>query len=191
MEWVEGKQTLDVRIYLIVSVGIKPSLVHVVKALNKMNASRSLSLFRDNNLDLPQKIGHKGSRQVPWSPWCPFPLRNFSTKKEGLHIPRTRSLHRSTPSWRIENLSASLQDSKGQAHQEYSYAHKALSLSLSHTHTHSFSRANLELTPSKLVLRSKDVIKWHFGGLKVFFNVYVSRWVSTASRDSRELLFRD
>ena len=137
MKWVEGKQTLDVRIYLIVSVGIKPSLVHVVKALNKMNASRSPSLFRDNNLDLPQKIGHKGSRQVPWSPWCPFPLRNFSTKKEGLHIPaqgRYTVPHQAEGSKTYRRVFRTL---KGR-HTKNTATHTrhSLSLSLSHTHTH-------------------------------------------------------
>jgi hypothetical protein len=43
---VERKQTLDVRIYPMVSVGTKPSVVHVVEALTNGIASRLPSLFR-------------------------------------------------------------------------------------------------------------------------------------------------
>jgi hypothetical protein len=45
----EGKQTLDARIYLVVSIGTKPFLVHVVEALTKSIAFRSQSLFRDSS----------------------------------------------------------------------------------------------------------------------------------------------
>jgi hypothetical protein len=41
----EGKQTLDMMIYPVVSVGGKPQLIHVVEALTKSIASRSPSLF--------------------------------------------------------------------------------------------------------------------------------------------------
>jgi hypothetical protein len=41
----EGKQTLDARIYPMVSVGTKPPLVLVVEALTKSIAFQSPSLF--------------------------------------------------------------------------------------------------------------------------------------------------
>jgi hypothetical protein len=44
----ERKQTLGVRIYPVVLVGTKISLVHVVEALTKSIAFRSPNLFRDN-----------------------------------------------------------------------------------------------------------------------------------------------
>jgi hypothetical protein len=40
MEGDKGKQTLDTKIYPMVSVGRKPLLVHVVEALTKSIASR-------------------------------------------------------------------------------------------------------------------------------------------------------
>jgi hypothetical protein len=42
----EGKQTLDMQIYPVVSVGAKPPLVHIAEELTKSIASRSPSLFR-------------------------------------------------------------------------------------------------------------------------------------------------
>jgi hypothetical protein len=53
----ERKQTLDVRIYPVVSVGTKPSLIHVVEAHAKSIAFRLSSLFR-GSLDLPQRLDH-------------------------------------------------------------------------------------------------------------------------------------
>jgi hypothetical protein len=44
----EGKQTLDTMIYPIVSIGNKPPLVHIVKALTESIIFRSPSLFRDS-----------------------------------------------------------------------------------------------------------------------------------------------
>jgi hypothetical protein len=53
-----GKQTLDTKIYPVVSVGARPPLVHVVEALTKSIASQSPSLFQDF------LTRHQGSRQV-------------------------------------------------------------------------------------------------------------------------------
>jgi hypothetical protein len=44
----ERKQTLDARIYPVVSVGTKPPLVHVVEAVTMNIASRSPNLIRDS-----------------------------------------------------------------------------------------------------------------------------------------------
>ena len=43
----EGKQTLDTRIYHVVSVGSKLPLVHIVESLTKSIVSWSPSLFHD------------------------------------------------------------------------------------------------------------------------------------------------
>lgn len=53
----DGKQTLDVRVYPVVSVGTKPPLVHVVEALAKCIAFQPPSHFRDN-INLTQRLGH-------------------------------------------------------------------------------------------------------------------------------------
>jgi hypothetical protein len=53
----ERKQTVDARIYPVVSVGTKPPLVHAVEALTKSIASRSSILF-GTPLDLPQRLVH-------------------------------------------------------------------------------------------------------------------------------------
>jgi hypothetical protein len=53
----ERKQTLDVRIYPVVSVATKPPLVHVVEALTKNIASR-YQVSYGTPLDLPQRLGH-------------------------------------------------------------------------------------------------------------------------------------
>ena len=63
----EGKQPLDARVYPMISVDIKPPLVHIVESLNKSIASRQPSLFW-GPLDSPQRLGDQGSRQVLRSP---------------------------------------------------------------------------------------------------------------------------
>ena len=59
----EGKQTLNMRIYSMISVDTKAPLVHIGKSLTKSIAYRSPSLFW-KPLDLPQRLDHKGSHQV-------------------------------------------------------------------------------------------------------------------------------
>jgi hypothetical protein len=53
----ERKQSLNMMIYPVVSVGTKPPLVHIVEALTKSIASQSPNLFRDT-LNLTQRLGH-------------------------------------------------------------------------------------------------------------------------------------
>jgi hypothetical protein len=60
----ERKQTLDMKIYPVVSIGTRLPLVHVVEARTKSIASWPPSLFRDF-LDSPPRLSHQNSRQVP------------------------------------------------------------------------------------------------------------------------------
>jgi hypothetical protein len=124
---------------------------------------------------LPRRLGHQGSLQIPWSPYPDFHLGASPWKMGGLHVLRTWSstlLH--TPSRRVEDLLASLQDSKGSAYRDKVWftlepAHKAATL-----YSLTLSRANLALTFLWNVLRSKDVIKWHSSGLEVSSRVCVT-----------------
>ena len=81
----EEKQTLDTRIYLVITVGIKPPLVHVVEKLNKSTTSQPPSLFR-GPLDLPQWL-----TPSPLVTLIPLSTKELLQKGWGLHIPFIRS----------------------------------------------------------------------------------------------------
>jgi hypothetical protein len=85
-------------IYPVVSVGTTPS-PHCWSTPHKSVASRSPSLSQEHHL-----TSHKGSpRKHSPSSLMPPPLRSFSTKDGGLHIPHKKCLHHFTPSRRVED----------------------------------------------------------------------------------------
>jgi hypothetical protein len=83
----ERKQTLDARIYPVVSVGTEPLLVYVVESLTKSIVSRSPSIFRDSPW-LATK-----TRPLRLTPSTPVTLMLFSLwsfpRRRGL-VPRTK-----------------------------------------------------------------------------------------------------
>jgi hypothetical protein len=58
------KQTINVRIYPIISVTIEPSLVYVGEALIK-NIAPGHQVSSGTFLNLPQRLDHYGTHQVP------------------------------------------------------------------------------------------------------------------------------
>jgi hypothetical protein len=108
----EGKQTLEMKIYHVISIGIKPPLVHIVQALTKEYCfpvtECLLGLFLTRHQGLATK-----SLAMSLFTSMPYPLRSFSMKEGGLHIPAQSRHRRSTPSRRVDDLPASHQDSKG------------------------------------------------------------------------------
>src|SRR5688572_20835490 len=89
----EGKQTLDMKIYPVVSVGTKPPLVHVVEAL-----AQEYYFPITKSLPGHPLTYHKGSATKVHAKF-PDHLDVVSTKEllhevRGLHVPRTQS---STP----------------------------------------------------------------------------------------------
>jgi hypothetical protein len=79
------KQTFDARIYSVVSVGIKPPLVHIVEALTKSITFRSPNLFRDSSW-----LATKAHAKSPGYLDAPS-LRSFP-RRRGLLVPRTKLL---------------------------------------------------------------------------------------------------
>jgi hypothetical protein len=72
----------------VVSVGTKAPLVHIVKALHRrvlFPAGHQLS--PKSTTWLATKARHKGTRQAPLVTLMLPPLRSFSTKERGLHVP--------------------------------------------------------------------------------------------------------
>jgi hypothetical protein len=57
-------------IYLVLSLGTKLPLVHVVKALDTSLSLLGHQVTFNAQLDLPFRLGHKDTRQAPWSLWC-------------------------------------------------------------------------------------------------------------------------
>ena len=73
------------KIYPVISVSTKPSLVHVVETLNQeysFSATKSRPWFFLTR--------HKGYVKSSRSSWSRFSLRSFSMKDGGLHVPRTK-----------------------------------------------------------------------------------------------------
>ena len=84
---------------------------------------------------------------------------------------------RSTLSRRVDDLPASHQNSKDGWRTEIhdgSLKNQLTRLNTLLSHSLTLSRANLVVTISWIVLRSKDVIKWHSSGLEVFSGVGVA-----------------
>jgi hypothetical protein len=53
-----------------VSVGTKPSLVHVVEALTQEYCFRVTKSLPRAPLDSPQRLATYALAKLPWSPWC-------------------------------------------------------------------------------------------------------------------------
>ena len=106
------------------------------------------------------------------SPWPRFSLRSFSTKDGGLHVPCTKSstpLHTKPEGRRLAGEPAKL---KGwAAHQDIRMVHSRTTAQGSKSCLITHSRANLALTLTKLVLRTKDLIFMLLDGLEMFLGV--------------------
>ena len=146
-----------------------PPLVHIVEALNqeyRFSTTKSL----------PGTPWHATKAMPPRlapssrSPWPRFPRSNFSMK-DGVSMSLAQShLHRSTPSRRVDDLSANHQSSKGREHQGTRLVHTRTKAQGSNTHL----RTNLVLTLSKGVLRTKDMITKHLDGLETLLDMGVT-----------------
>ena len=90
----------------------------------------------------------------------------------GLHISAQGCRYRSTPSRRVEDVPTSLQDSKGMTQRDIILVHSRTTHKAATSCSLTLSRANLALTLTKLVLRTKNLITAHLDGSEVFFNVY-------------------
>jgi hypothetical protein len=90
-------------IYLVVSVGTKPPLVHVVEELHTRVLLPGHKVSPKSTTWLTTKARHEGTRQAPLVTLMPPPLRSISTKEEGLHAPHTKCPRHSTPNRRVED----------------------------------------------------------------------------------------
>jgi hypothetical protein len=103
-------------IYLVVSIGTKPPLIHIVEALHTRVLLPGHRVSPKSIIRLATKACHEGTRQAPLVTLMSPPLRRFSTKEEGLHVPRIKRPRRSTPSWRVKNLPGNHLDTKALTH---------------------------------------------------------------------------
>ena len=151
-------QTLDPRMYPVVSVGTKPPLVHFVEALNQEYCC-SITKFLPETPWFATKARPPRLTSSSWILWSRFPLRSFSMKDGGLHVPWTRSsmpLHTKSEGRRLVGVSKTPRDrhTEIQAWFTRGPAHKAQRLALSLSHalslSLSLSRANLALTLSNM-----------------------------------------
>jgi hypothetical protein len=77
--------------------GTKPSLVHVVEALRTRVLLPGHQVSPKSTTWLATKAHHKGTCQAPLVALMLPPLRTFSTKGGGLHVPRTKCHRLSKP----------------------------------------------------------------------------------------------
>jgi hypothetical protein len=92
-------------IYLVILVGTKLPLVHVVETLHTRVLLLGNQVSPKSFTWLVTKVHHEGTRQAPLVTLIPPALRNFSTKGGGLHVSCTKCPRFSTPSWRVEDSS--------------------------------------------------------------------------------------
>jgi hypothetical protein len=159
----ERKQTLDARIYPVVSIGTKPSLVHVVEVLTKSIASRSPNLFR-NTPWLATKATPLKLTPSFRSPRCRFPLRSFSAEDGG---PAPHQAEESkTCRWVTKTPS-------GWHTEIQQVIHSRNSIQGSTPCSHTLCRANPSTNTLKSCAKPKDVINELLSGFKTFFRVLV------------------
>jgi hypothetical protein len=155
----------------VVSVGTKPLLVHVVKALTKSIDFQSSSLFR-NSSGLATKARPLSLMPSPPVILMPPSLYRIPTK-EGLLVPRTNPwspLHAKQEDRRLAGDPRRLQGPsilRLQLRCTQELAQDIYTL-LSH-----FNRASLALSLTKLVLKFKNLINELLDSLENFFRVWM------------------
>ena len=114
------------------------------------------------------------------SAWSRFPLRSFSTKGGVSTYPAQDRRHRSTLSWRVEDVPVSHQDSKdGRRTKIQALVHSRTSHKAQHLTLTLSKELILALPLTKLVLslRIWSICTWV--SLEVFFNIYGASLVSS------------